>query len=210
VQHVLAPATTTVEWTTSEPASTVLHYGDFIPTNLQATGLAGTTHSVTLSNLPPCGLYYYWPESTDAAGNGQGNTTGGHFSFRRPRTATVTCTPTPPPPPLLEMTASRDPSGDIQLAWTKACTADNYHLAVGPLSLVASYATSAGVCGLGPEGHYTWETVPSGNLWFVVIPDNGDYTEGSWGLDGSGAQRNGATPLGWCSFTQRTNAGACP
>ncbi|HEX5042281.1 MAG TPA: fibronectin type III domain-containing protein [Candidatus Polarisedimenticolaceae bacterium] len=210
VEHVIAPAATTVRWTTIEPASTVLHYGGSVPTDLQATGASGTSHSVVLSNLTPCALYYYWPESVDAAGNGMGNSTGGHFSFRRPRTATVTCAPAPPPPPVLELSASRTTSGGIQLGWISDCTTTNYHVASGPLSLIASYATSTGVCGLGPDGSYLWQGVPSGNIWFVVIADDGDMTEGSWGLDGDGNHRKGTTPLSWCGFTGRTNAGVCP
>jgi len=201
--------TTVISWITNEAASTVLHYGTSVPPAQQATGLAGTSHSVTLSNLPPCSLYYFWLESADIAGNASTNLSGGYYAFTRPRSATVTCTPPPPPPPAAELLASRVGSDAIHLAWDAGCGAINYHLAYGPLALLPSYAVSGGVCGLGPLGAYQWSGVPSENLWFLVIADDGNFTEGSWGLDGAGAHRKGTTPSSWC-FSARTNAGVCP
>jgi hypothetical protein len=52
--------------------------------------------------------------------------------------------------------------------------------------------------------------VPSGNLWFVIVGDDDAATEGSWGTDGSGAQRGGAAVSGLCGMTARDNSGVCP
>jgi hypothetical protein len=111
------------------------------------------------------------------------------------------------------MTASRVTAAGstLHLTWdVGTCAATNNHLLYGTLQDVASQALAGGVCGLGPLGSYDWANVPAGNLWFVVVGDDGAGTEGSWGEDGAGAQRNGASASGWCGFTTRDNAGTCP
>src|SRR5262249_7170919 len=84
----------------------------------------------------------------------------------------------------------------INLAWNVAtCPSTGYHLLYGNLATVASYAISGSVCALSTSGSHTWSGVPSGNLWYVVVPDNAGSTEGSWGLATSG-QEGGSTPSG--------------
>ena len=77
----------------------------------------------------------------------------------------------------------------------------------GPLDQVADYAITGSVCGiLNPE---TWTAVPAGDLWFVVIGDDGVSVESSWGLATEG-ERNGLTPSNTCAATAKEITGTCP
>ncbi len=60
----------TVEWTTSEPGTSYVRYATGTPpgTEVFVSGY-GTSHSVDLTGLDPCTLYYLEVESTDVAGN---------------------------------------------------------------------------------------------------------------------------------------------
>jgi subtilisin-like proprotein convertase family protein len=129
------------------------------------------------------------------------------------------CVPLGSPPPVpdgsfgVAMTASRV-NGDgsvVHLDWDVAtCAAKNNHLLFGALQNVASCLPSGGVCGLGPLGSYDWSAVPAGDLWFLVVSDDAASTEGSWGTDGGGGERNGLIGSGLCGFTARSNSGTCP
>ncbi len=60
----------TVNWDTDELSDTVLVWGETIPPTNTKTGPLNTTdHAVTLTGLQECTVYYYAPQSTDAAGN---------------------------------------------------------------------------------------------------------------------------------------------
>jgi subtilisin-like proprotein convertase family protein len=115
-----------------------------------------------------------------------------------------TCAPSGAPPPV--------PDGSFGTGMTVAAlpAAKNYHLVYGPLQSVASYAPAGGLCGLGPSGGYDWTNVPAGDLWFLVVSDDAASQEGSWGVNGTGAERNGGTASGFCGFATRNNAGTCP
>ena len=131
----------------------------------------------------------------------------------------LTCAATGAPPPVPDgslgaaMTASRitGAASGLHLTWdAAACPAKNAHLVFGSLQNVATYALDGAVCGLGPLGSYDWLGVPAGDLWFLVVADDAASTEGTWGLDGAGADRGGSTASGFCGFTTRNNAGTCP
>ena len=111
------------------------------------------------------------------------------------------------------MTGSRaDPSGTtIDLNWDVAtCTSPNHHLLYGDLATVASATVNGAACNLGTSGSAPWTGVPAGDLWFVVVSDDGASIEGSWGTDGTGAQRGLGTASGQCGVTTRDNSGVCP
>jgi subtilisin-like proprotein convertase family protein len=131
----------------------------------------------------------------------------------------VACTPASAPPPVpdgtfgTQMTASRLTGAvpGIHLGWDVAtCPAKNAHLLYGTLQNVATYQLAGAVCGLGPLGSYDWNGAPAGDLWFLVVGDDASSREGSWGTDGTGAQRSGTTASGYCGFTTRSNVGTCP
>jgi subtilisin-like proprotein convertase family protein len=133
--------------------------------------------------------------------------------------ASSTCAAGAPPPPVPDgsfgaaMTVGRATGAvdGLHLAWdTATCQGKNNHLLYGSLQSVATYALGGAVCGLGPLGGYDWTSVPSGDLWFLVVADDAASLEGSWGTDGTGAPRGGTTASGQCGFTSRSNAGTCP
>jgi hypothetical protein len=90
------------------------------------------------------------------------------------------------------------------------CTSPNHHLLYGQLANVASATVDGAACNLGTSGSASWTGVPAGDLWFVVVGDDGSSTEGSWGTDGTGAQRGLDAASGQCGVTTRDNSGVCP
>jgi len=131
----------------------------------------------------------------------------------------TTCAPGGAPPPVPDgsfgsgMTVSRltGAVSGVHLTWdTGTCAAKNDHLLYGALQNLSSYTVDGAVCGIGPLGSYDWTDIPAGDLWFLVVGDDAASREGSWGTDGSGAQRNGTTASGSCGFTTRDNSGTCP
>jgi subtilisin-like proprotein convertase family protein len=110
------------------------------------------------------------------------------------------------------MRASRaDPVGlSISLTWDVAtCSSTDHHVLYGPLASVASASPTGAVCDLGTTGSAVWGSVPTGNLWFVVVGDNDLTTEGSWGTTTAG-ERGGTSVSGFCNMVVRNNAGTCP
>ncbi len=99
----------------------------------------------------------------------------------------------------------------IDLTWDVAtCASSDHHVLYGDLASVASAAISGASCDLGIAGSATWTAVPAGDLWFVVVGDDDGAVEGSWGIDGNGAQRGGTSASGRCSMTSRDNSETCP
>jgi hypothetical protein len=143
---------------------------------------------------------------------------GGGTNIPRYATATATCAPTGAKPVAdgsfgTAMTGSRtDPSGTmIDVTWDVAtCSSADHHILYGDLASVASMTVTGAVCDLGISGATTWTGVPAGDLWFLVVGDDNGATEGSWGTDGSGAQRGGNAASGQCGLSQRDNSGVCP
>ncbi len=64
-----AGSTATVTWTTDEASSSSVAYGTSTALGQTATGVAGTSHSVTLTGLTSGATYSYRVTSADAAGN---------------------------------------------------------------------------------------------------------------------------------------------
>jgi hypothetical protein len=103
-------------------------------------------------------------------------------------------------------------AGDaIRVSWdVTSCPATDYNLLYGDLGTVAAYALSGAACSLGTSGSYDWSGVPAGSLYFVVVGTDGAGTEGSWGLDGAGHERNGSVPSGACGVVGKDTTGSCP
>jgi len=120
------------------------------------------------------------------------------------------------PPPVPDgtvgtaMTASRSGADEIDVAWdVSTCDAASYHLIHGALGMVASHATEGAACDLTGSGSYRWSGVPPGDLWFVVVADDGLGLEGTWGLQADGTHRGGTAPSEACGHGRRDNSGTC-
>ena len=119
--------------------------------------------------------------------------------------------PSAVPPVPDTMLASRGLSAtEIGLTWDiSSCAAVGHHVVYGTLATLPTYQVAGGVCGLGTSGSFTWTGVPAGDLWFLVVGDNGLTTEGIWGSSSSGPMK-GQTPSGVCGMATRLNLTTCP
>ncbi len=69
-----------IAWTTDEPSTAVVRYGETIPADEVGSPVLSTAHSVQLTGLAPCSVYRYEIESTDELGNaGVQDNAGGFF-----------------------------------------------------------------------------------------------------------------------------------
>lgn len=90
----------------------------------------------------------------------------------------------------------------------------NYDVIYGWGSGISTYTLAGAACGIGRTASFGWTTtpaVPGGEslLWWLIVETNGASLEGSWGLDGGGAEIKGASPSNQCGMTSRTNL-SCP
>jgi hypothetical protein len=215
-----------VYWDTDPGASTPYAFNSvtnagqvaIVGTTATISGLtAGTTYYVTVTSLSD------WTDpSTSVLTHYESikypTTVSGDPSFSYPIEVAATTTggavkPVPDGSFGTAMRASRvdTPGSSIALTWDVAtCTSADYHVLYGGLSSVSAASVTGAFCNLGTTGSATWTGVPAANLWFVVVGDNDGTIEGSWGTDGVGGQRGGATPSGQCGLVVRNNSGTCP
>jgi hypothetical protein len=99
----------------------------------------------------------------------------------------------------------------IGLTWDAgSCPAAEYNLLYGDLASVSTLTLSGSECSLGTGGGFTWNDVPAGSLFFIVVSDDAVGTEGSWGRDGYGGERNAYTPSGECGVSYKETSNSCP
>jgi len=55
----------------------------------------------------------------------------------------------------------------------------------------------------------TWDTVPAGDLWFVLVGGDGANVESSWGQSSSG-ERSGLSHSGTCGSVTKDITASCP
>ena len=72
--------TATIVWTTDEPATSVVEFGETTYTRSSSLSSYVTNHSVTLTLLKDATLYHFRVGSTDAAGNGPRNSSDSTFT----------------------------------------------------------------------------------------------------------------------------------
>ena len=124
--------------------------------------------------------------------------------------------PAGPPPPIPDgsgpsqpMRADRDaPDGSrILVQWDDGCAPVSTKILWGPLDQVGGLGVSGSVCDIAnPE---SWDPAPAGDIWFVLVSDDGSGAESSWGL-ATGDERNGTTASGTCGSTVKDLTGSCP
>ena len=72
----------TIQWQTDEASSSLVHWGQARPpTSQSSTGGNSTSHSVPLTGLQSCTVYYYSVSSTDGPGNTALDTNGGAYHY---------------------------------------------------------------------------------------------------------------------------------
>jgi len=208
--------------TTATFVSTTETQAETVTLTRIAPGSATYAGNIALTGNPPT------PDGVLSVANGDtitaryidANDGAGRSNIPRVTTATADC---PPPPqgakPVADgsfgaaMTGSRiGASGStIDVAWDVAtCASADHHILYGDLASVASTTVLGAACDLGTTGSASWSGVPAGDLWFVVVGDDNATTEGSWGTDGSGAERGLGAVSGQCGVVTRDNSGICP
>jgi hypothetical protein len=120
----------------------------------------------------------------------------------------------PPPIPdggtgTLPLTADRlaDDGSEIEIRWDDQCLPVNTNLLYGPLDQVSSYTVTGSLCAISTV--QVWSGVPAGDLWFLVVSDDGAGVESSWGL-GAAGERNGLAASGVCGISTKDTTGNCP
>jgi hypothetical protein len=103
----------------------------------------------------------------------------------------------------------------IRLTWdTSTCAATGYSVYYGELSQVSALTFSGSRCGIGTGGAYDWTSgVPAGDLFFLVVSNDGAAAEGSWGKDFIGGihhERGGTAVSGQCAMAKHDNSATCP
>lgn len=89
----------------------------------------------------------------------------------------------------LRVTARDKETGLLALGYTPGCAAADHTIVSGPLEAVASYGYADQVCGIGNGGAFDGFDPGPGSVFFLVVGNDGAATEGSYGLDGAGAER---------------------
>ena len=122
------------------------------------------------------------------------------------------CEPPPIPdgsPGTSPMQASRmDAVGTrIQVSWDDQCAPATTKIVYGPLSDVSTLTVTDAVCAVdNPE---TWDPVPAGDLWFLLVAGSVAGAEGSWG-EATAGERNGWIASNTCGSTEKDLSATCP
>lgn len=196
-----------------------LNGGTWMDAAPAAGGFSGQESAFTFTTdlLPPA---IYWVEVKAIDTLGQVQTAPSSISV------SVSGSSTPPPIPdgsgasTQAMSASGAGSGPVTLAWDTTCPSVNTNLYWGfddglPSTTAGPFAIAGSECGLGTSGAFTWngcpDPAPSRFVWWLLVATDGIQTEGSWGKNSVGVERNGAQTSGQCGFTTKdlSNPG-CP
>jgi subtilisin-like proprotein convertase family protein len=105
------------------------------------------------------------------------------------------------------LTLERTGTDSILVRWDDGCAPTQTNLLYGPLDQVSSYTVTGSVCGVTDD--FAWDGVPAGNLWILLVGDDGGSIEGSWG-HATGGERNGNAASGECGNVIKDASGACP
>jgi hypothetical protein len=201
--------TAAIDWVTDEPATGFVQYGAVPPgSSTTADDDLDTTHGVQIQDLTDCTEYFFSVNSTDELGNFGTDDNGGLFY-----TFTTVCAPPPPIPngsadtlPLAVERATAD-GGQVILYWDDQCGAAETNLLYGTLGQVSTYQIEGALCSISqPE---LWDAVPDGDFWFILVGENPDHLESSWGHASSG-ERSSFSASGQCGTTIKNPSVQCP
>jgi hypothetical protein len=198
-----------IDWETDEPSEGFVQYGTVPPgSSTAADSGISTIHGVTIDDLPDCTDYVFSVTSTDELGNTGTDDNGGQF-----HTFTTLCLPPVPVPAGGEettpVTVERATPGGSELIvhWDDQCDPYEAHLIYGPLDQVSSYTITGSACSVSEP--LSWDTVPAGSIWFVLVGKSKKNLESSWGWSTYG-ERGGLGASGQCGTTFKSPVGSCP
>jgi hypothetical protein len=94
---------------------------------------------------------------------------------------------------------------------TSTCTQVQHSILYGLLTALNPITPSGGVCDIGNTSPYAWNGSPSGNIWWVIVGDNGT-TESSWGQKYTGGtySERSSSASNQCGNTTLNTTGTCP
>ncbi|MBN2382671.1 right-handed parallel beta-helix repeat-containing protein [bacterium] len=98
----------------------------------------------------------------------------------------------------------------IRISWNNIiCPAYEYTLVYGQLSSLSSYSELGCKSNIDPDvnGSYDWDSVPSSQVWFVVVGCSENGVESSWGTNSNSVERAGG-PSSCSSF--KNSSVSCP
>jgi len=120
------------------------------------------------------------------------------------------------PPPVPDGSGATSPmladrllpdGSQISVTWDDQCAPAGARILHGSLDQVSTHALSGAVCDIAnPQ---VWEAVPAGDIWFILVSDDGLGVESSWG-EASGGERNGLSESGMCGSIAKDITGSCP
>jgi len=139
---------------------------------------------------------------------------GSGMLVQRIATATVDCGLGVPPVP--DGRSGSEPlrvdrtGNTLELSWDNQCLASGpTKILYGSLAGVSQHVIDGSVCGIDAASAGTSWTPPLAELWFVVVKENDQAVEGSWGQATAG-ERNGTDDSGQCGVTAKDVSGSCP
>ena len=97
----------------------------------------------------------------------------------------------------------------VDLTWDASCGASDYNLLFGDLAGVSTYTLQGSVCSLGAGGSFPWNSLPAGDIYFLLVGVDGATTEGSWGVDAGLAERNGNNASNECGILVKDPTNIC-
>jgi hypothetical protein len=208
-------STATIQWTTDEPSTSRVTYGEVVPpTSVVADPQRVTSHLIDLAGLVQCRSYSFLVSSVDDVGNEAHDDNGGAF-----HTFETGCTPPPEVPAgagettMLTVKRIVQDGSQVQMFWGNQCVfpPSTAKILYGPLDQVSDYTIDGSVCSIPRLANpKLWSGLPAGNLWFVMSGDNSFGHESSWGTTSAGEERGGPVASGECATFEKNLSGTCP
>jgi hypothetical protein len=180
-------------------------------------GTTWTEYTADLSAWSGQSVQFRWEMSSDGSVSRALGWNIDDISIRTPQVCAPGSLGPPPAPdgsggtsPLRGANLAAGVGDTLAITWDTACGAAGYNLIYGDLATVSSYTLSGSACDIGSSGSYTWNGVPTGNLFFLVVGTDGAGVESSWGTTSVGGERNGGAASGQCATSSKNVTGTCP
>jgi hypothetical protein len=118
----------------------------------------------------------------------------------------------PSPVPGGTLTVGRAPGAGtaIDVSWDAvSCPTLDYNLLYGDLVDLDSYTLLGSECSIGTSGTYSWNGIPGGDLYFLLVGTDGSNSESSWGRNSGFGERNGSAASNQCGVSVKDVTGVC-